>query len=74
MAVWGIYDKINHEFARHYELYYDDTIETAEPREGWRLFKYESELEAELEHQDRFHGYHQYEVIELPADEPEWVF
>jgi len=72
MVVWGIYNKANHEFARHYGHYYDE--DAVEPREGWQLFKYDSELEAEMDHQERFRGHSYYEVMELPADEPEWVF
>lgn len=105
---WGIYDKVNNEFARHYGLYYDeeigaivdafedglplsesqnefvenwflshdygDLVEAAEPREGWQLFKYDTELEAEIDYQERFRGYPCYEVVELPVDEPEWSF
>lgn len=108
MAVWGIYDKENHEFARHYSLYYneeisaivdaledglllsesqdefiedwflshdyDELVEAAEPCNGWQLFKYDSELEAAIDHQERFRGHSNYEIMELPADEPEWVF
>jgi len=108
MAAWGIYDKENHEFTRHYSLYYDEEmgvivdalesgaslsekqakfveswflshdydelVEAAEPYNGWQLFKYDTELEAIIDHQERFRGYSNYEIMELPADEPEWVF
>ncbi len=109
MAVWGIYNKENHEFARYYNLYYDeeicaivdaledglplndsqdefvqnwflshdydDLLQAAEPYFGWQLFKYKTELEAIIDHQDRFCGYSSvYEVREIPTDEPEWVF
>lgn len=108
MVAWGIYDKENHEFTRHYGLYYDEKmsaivdalengtslseeqaefvenwflshdydelVEAAEPYNGWQLFKYDTELEAIIDHQERFRGHSNYEIMELPADEPEWVF
>lgn len=72
MAVWGIYDKENHKFTRYYSLYYDPDSNTT--KDGWQLFKYDTELEAIIDHQERFRGHSTYEVMELPADEPEWIF
>lgn len=95
MAIWGIWNKENREFVRHYALHYneeacaaldnlteeqflsgdyDNVIDAAEPREGWKLFKYDNELEAEIDRQALFHGDSKYEAMELTIDESEWVF
>ena len=96
--MWGIWDKINQEFTRHYELRYNeeackklnelneeiwlmggeeiDALEAAaEPVESLHLFQFETELEAYLALHDRWSSYSvsNYEVREIPADEPEWI-
>lgn len=93
MAVqYGLWDKINKEFARYYALYYDedacaalmalseeeflsdeynDILEAAEPQEGLHLYAWDSIVDAEVERGER-HFSDQYEVREIPADEPEW--
>lgn len=94
MAVqYGLWNKENKEFARHYGLYYDedvcailmalseeefetlldgsDTLRAAEPQKGLQLYTWDSILDAELDRVER-HFSDQYEVREIPADEPEW--
>ena len=79
--MWGIWDKVNHEFRGHYEVDWD-VDEDIYPlgREGSHTYIFETELEAiaELESWKELSSYpeqyNKYEVMELPTDEPEWVY
>jgi hypothetical protein len=48
--------------------------DAAEEKAGFKLFRYETKAEAE-EDLNAFHPYYydDYEIRELPADEPEWI-
>ena len=69
---WGFWSKNDGKFIRYYDVCNENM------KEGFCLYKYDSELEAigELQFKEIVYSrsFNDWEVMELPADEPEWVF
>lgn len=71
--MWGLWDKKNREFYRYYMVNHDvDEKEYPFGHLGAHLYMFETPIEAEEELKSLDVDY--CEVMELFADEPEWVY